>query len=367
MLARVGRGRSGWCFVLCDGLSSQEVDTAFMGQWMDASATDALGLGTLHLRIRALCPADFQSCLGAAIEGLERKEPLGPSSCIVQFVLATEIETDAVTHVLNQMHTALQADYGEALVRVSAMGSEWLGLLGQPSQHKPALEDYLSDDRLTYVDQGIFPKGSPHPDHFETLARFKDKSGHVITATHVLSGTEPDAVLSALDQAMVTSAAHRLNEDPNLHLTVNVCRTTLLDERWHERLKALRENHAAAISRMIFEVTEWPARAAHTPLFKSSRALTTLGSELWLDDFGAGLTSFNEVFVDGITGIKIDRSLLRHAYADGDAFGVLDTVTSFAARMGKVCVIEGAENDDERQFAEDHGATHVQGYFSGRI
>ncbi|MGB1146930.1 MAG: EAL domain-containing protein, partial [Alphaproteobacteria bacterium] len=87
----------------------------------------------------------------------------------------------------------------------------------------------------------------------------------------------------------------------------------------------------------------------------------------WLDDFGAGLTSFNEVFLEGLSGIKIDRNLLRRSIDSGDAFQALKVVTDFARVQGKICVIEGAEDDAERAYAEAKGATHVQGFFSGVI
>ena len=80
-----------------------------------------------------------------------------------------------------------------------------------------------------------------------------------------------------------------------------------------------------------------------------------------------GGTSFNEAVVPGITGLKIDRSLLRSAWLDNDAFGTLGTITGFARRLGKTCVIEGVETLDERRFGESCGASHVQGFFSGRV
>ena len=83
--------------------------------------------------------------------------------------------------------------------------------------------------------------------------------------------------------------------------------------------------------------------------------------------FGAGLTSFNEAFIPGISALKIDRSLLRRCCVDDDAFGVLSLVTAFARRQGKLCVAEGIETAQQRQFAEARGASHVQGFFSGRV
>jgi EAL domain-containing protein (putative c-di-GMP-specific phosphodiesterase class I) len=166
---------------------------------------------------------------------------------------------------------------------------------------------------------------------------------------------------------MLDTAFARLQADPALRLTLNVCRTSLVEPRWRTQVATLSSAAPTAAARLTLEITEWPHRAAALPLAEALHGLSALGVSLWLDDFGSGLTSVNEALLPALSGVKIDRSLIRHSLANGDRLGLVAAISGLARRQGKTCIAEGAENEDERAFAETLGATHVQGFFSGVI
>lgn len=333
-----------------------------------AAAEPVAKIGEFPLHLERLEPALFHAELSQAIAALEAEGGQTADGAITQFVLAETVDPQAVATLLTQMLAAAQTSSEKTgLLRVSALGSAWLGLRPPETQRGQALQDFLSRDRLSHADQGIFASGADQPERFETLARFIDEGGQRLPAARILTGHESDQTLAQLDCLMLSKAAARLAADPGLKLSINVCRTTLRDSSWLGLLDALLSTHGSAFDRAVFEITEWPARAGHVPLSQSLKPLSDRGLGLWLDDFGAGLTSFNEVFIPGIDALKIDRSLLRRCYADSDGFGVLSLVTGFAQRQGKLCVVEGVEDLEERGFAQAQGASHVQGFFSGRI
>ena len=329
-------------------------------------------IGGFFLGLEPLDPAQFRSRLTKAVTSLEAGTGDDSRPSVSQFVLAEAIDQKSVTILLSQMLGSAQASsQQDSVVRVSALGSDWFGV-GAPEtkpepSSSPVLQDFLNADGLSHVDQGIFASRADLPERFETLARFVEPDGNQLPAARVLTGHESDDTLAQLDCTMLARSVARMVADPALRLSINVCRTTLLDPAWLQLLDQLIATHGEAVQRAVFEITEWPARAGHKPLLESLEPLSGRGLALWLDDFGAGLTSFNEVLLPGIAALKVDRSLLRRCCADNDAFGVLDLVAAFAQRRKKLCVIEGVENLKEREFAESHGASHVQGFFSGRL
>lgn len=349
--AAMGGGTLGWRFELGAGLTASVIAE----------------LGGFDLALTPLAPPDFRGSLGKAIGDLEANKGQSQTRTITQYVLSETIDRPSLSHLLDQMLVAAQARPQTGLLRVSALGSEWLGSDLGRSESMPPLLDFLRGGRLTYADQAIFRSGSTQPSRHETLARFHHGADTILPAGQVLTGLEPDAVLVELDRAMLAGAVERLVANPTLQLSINVCRTTLLNTDWTTLLAASVDRHPDALARAVFEVTEWPARAIHTPLATGLAPLAKLGQRLWLDDFGAGLTSFNEAFIPGIAGLKIDRFLHRQCFTDRDTFGVLELVAAFARRQGKTCVIEGVETDQERRFAEACGASHVQGFFSGQV
>lgn len=325
-------------------------------------------LGGFSLSLEPLDPARFRHHLFGAVNAMETGAGNQNHPSVTQFVLAEAVDQRSVAVLLTQMLTSAQASPTDRpLLRASALGPDLFGMSAPETEAVPALEDYLSGDRLSHVDQGIFASGASHPERCETLARFVEHDGSQLPAARVLTGRESEAALAQLDCIMLVRSVSRMVADPALKLSINVCRTTLSEPPWLTLLDQLMATHEQAVQRAVFEITEWPARKGHSLLLDTLKPLSQRGLALWLDDFGAGLTSFNEALMPEIAALKIDRSLLRRCYADQDAFGVLALIAAFARRQGKLCVMEGVENLSERQFAETCGASHVQGFFSGRL
>ena len=331
-------------------------------------ASSVLDVDGFSLHLERLEPEQFQTDLFGAVHVLESQRGQMAGPAVSQYVLADAIDEHSVSTLLIQMlGTARSSSADGGVLRVSALGSEWLGLDRPENGDVLALQDFLTRDRLSHADQGIFAGAADDPERYETLARFIDQNGTQLPAAQVLTGHESSEALAELDCLMLSRAGARLAADPRLNLSINVCRTTLLEPSWLALLDALISAHGSVFDRAVFEITEWPARAVQMPLEHALRPLSDRGLALWLDDFGAGLTSFNEAFIPGISALKIDRSLLRRCCVDDDAFGVLSLITAFARRQGKLCVAEGIETAQQRQFAEARGASHVQGFFSGRV
>lgn len=350
---------SGWCLALGPA-HAQDRPLALN------SEKPLCALGESEVFLKSLDPASFDSNLSLAIDQhFGSNSDLNPS-WVVQYLLAESPSAGLIAAALKQMLAETALPREQALLRLSALGSDWISDSPEDSS-APFLLELLEQGALTFVDQGVFEASAAEPDRFETLARFKGADGQILSAAQVLTGQETDKVLAELDRRMLLSSVERLCSDESLKLSVNVCRTTLQDSGWYQVFEQLQAEHPEATSRMILEITEWPTRAVRSPLTQSGETLGALKVDLWLDDFGAGLTSFNEVFLEGLSGIKIDRNLLRRSIDSGDAFQALKVVTDFARAQGKICVIEGAENDVERAYAEAKGATHVQGFFSGVI
>ena len=334
----------------------------------DAVDSPVLEIDGFFLRLERLEPMPFQRDLCGAVDALESGRGQRGGRAVCHYVLADSIDEPSVASLLVQMlATARASGGGNTVLRVGALGSDWPGLSRPEKADAPPLQDFLTGNRLSHMDQGIFACAADRPERYETLARFIDQGGTRLPAAHVLTGYEPSDALAELDCFMLSRGVERLVADPSLNLSINVCRTTLLEPSWLGLLDQLMSAHGSVFDRAVFEITEWPARAVQTPLEQALKPLADRGLVLWLDDFGAGLTSFNEAFIPGVAAVKIDRSLLRRCCADNDAFGVLALVTAFAHRQGKLCVAEGIESAKERRFAEALGASHVQGFFSGRV
>ena len=272
----------------------------------DATSPDdeVVAVGQLSLRIQRLEPADFRAALEAVIRTLEAEaEPqsetasdieletgMGPKGppILTQFVLAQDLDPEALSVLLAQIHRVTCSITQGMLVRVGVLSAQWLARTGHGDTTEQGLAHYLNHNSLKQADQGIYALEQDDPCRHESLARFMDSGGAVHSAGKVLTGGEPWALLAGLDRTMLSTALDRLHADADLQLSINVCRSTLADQGWlsilHDRLMT----HADALARLVFEITEWPLQAQDAPLSQALSPLKALGLDIWLDDFGGG-------------------------------------------------------------------------------
>ena len=127
-----------------------------------ASAAEPVAkIGEFPLHLERLEPALFHAELSQAVVALEAEGGQTADGAITQFVLAETVDPQAVATLLTQMLAAAQTSSAKTgLLRVSALGSAWLGLRPPETQRGQALQDFLSRDRLSHADQGIFASGA---------------------------------------------------------------------------------------------------------------------------------------------------------------------------------------------------------------
>jgi EAL domain-containing protein (putative c-di-GMP-specific phosphodiesterase class I) len=94
--------------------------------------------------------------------------------------------------------------------------------------------------------------------------------------------------------------------------------------------------------------------------------LRKMGCLIAMDDFGAGHSNFDRVFVFQPDIVKIDRELIRTAAQSSKAERVLAGIVSLVHEAGSLVIIEGVETETELDVAIATNADMVQGFFFSR-
>lgn len=366
---------------------SDQIDAAAATVQAAAIQGSAAGLvlsGSTHvldkseLKVQALDAFAFRASFARALDELKAKPPSGrgypPSLFLVPprsgaFLLASTLAGLASNWTQADRQDFLSAS-GEPLIQISTWQSELRPDHAEVRTIDPTVEvlsDYLRTGHIRAADHGIFARGSTQPEWLETLARFGSAETGFRVAGEVLTGREPAADYAALDLQMLIFALNRLAAEPRLKLSVNASRASLNDPQWRRQCRAHLVGTSRSVrARLAVEVTETPAPLRPKDLAAAIAELDALGVKVWLDDIGTSVTALNEIRIAGVAGLKLDRSLSQHAFACDDGFGVVSGLAGFAAQQGIDFIVEGVEDNDQRQRAEDWGATHVQGFFAGQ-
>lgn len=114
------------------------------------------------------------------------------------------------------------------------------------------------------------------------------------------------------------------------------------------------------------EVTEALAMENPERAVEMMRVLETSGTEIILDEFGAGFTSIPYLKRFPAETIKIDKSIVQAGTAgEGDGAAVLRSVASLADELGKRVIAEGVEIEDDVIFLRAIGCEYGQGLYYG--
>jgi len=190
---------------------------------------------------------------------------------------------------------------------------------------------------------------------YEALARWQHPDRGLLDADDFLPLAEESGLIIAIGEHVLREAcAEAVRRD--CAVAVNLSPRQVAHPDLPAQVGAALDDAGLEPARLCLEIAE----RALTP--ESSGvlcALSDLGVELALDDFGAGAASLAHLRDWPIELVKIDRALVT---GDPD---VLAAVVALAHALGLETVAEGVETPDQLAALEELGCRRAQGYLLG--
>ena len=166
---------------------------------------------------------------------------------------------------------------------------------------------------------------------------------------------------SAIAQAsLLNRAGHRL------HMSVNISRFDLIDERLPDEIDHLLELHRFPHDHLTLEVSE---SALTSDLDRAEQCVIELrqrGLRVSIDDFGTGYSSMSRLLTLAIDEVKIDKSFVLQLCSDPRAQAIVRSAIELARALDLMVVAEGIGTEDVFRSLQCVGADIGQGYFISR-
>jgi EAL domain-containing protein (putative c-di-GMP-specific phosphodiesterase class I) len=330
------------------------------------------GAGTLYLWF------PLGHSLGKGLLSLQRAEaryqPVGDKQCVLVRLNAGDIEgvvaglmaafsgeeaRDTKTLFLARREEPQLADFAQV------MPLQQLSTLLQSSW----LIDILEQERVTSFFQPIVLATDPsHIFAHEALLRGIDGNGALMSPKPMFDLARDASLLFQLDRVARLSAirtAGRLGIGS--HIFVNFNPSSVYDPAFCLRstVQAIDE-FGIDRDRVVFEVVESDSYSDLDHLRSTLDYYRNAGFRIALDDFGVGFSSFGLVGQLKPDFIKLDMSLIHNVHIDPVKAVIANNILETANQLGIETVAEGVEVQEELDWARDHRATFVQGYFIAR-
>ena len=210
---------------------------------------------------------------------------------------------------------------------------------------------------------------------FEALARWNDPVHGMISPGIFVPVLEeahlsPQLDLYIIEQVCRDFAAVRraLPDWVMLRTSVNLSRVDfrLLDVL--QAIEDIRVRYNVTRDMLNIEVTESALSEDEVFLQSEIARLRAAGYEVWMDDFGCGSSSLNNIKDFVFDVIKIDMKFLRSFEVNPKSRVVLRSIVNMAKELGMHTLAEGVETEEQFAFLREIGCEKVQGYlFSAPI
>lgn len=200
---------------------------------------------------------------------------------------------------------------------------------------------------------------------YEGLIRVKDEAGRIIPAAHFMPIVEQTDLGRQIDTVALDLALRKLQDDPNLRLSVNVSARSLADGNWRRTLEAGLAGQVSLNDRLIFEISETSAMLLHEVLIRFMQEMRPRGIGFALDGFGAGMTAFRFLRDFMFDLVKIDKGFAKGIAHDPDNQVLAEALIIVAHQFEMFAIADGIEAAEDAEFFESIGVDCLQGYHFG--
>ena len=230
------------------------------------------------------------------------------------------------------------------------------------------LRGAVAGGQLRLVFQPVVSAASEDLIGFEALLRWLHPVRGTLSPAEFLPLAEAAGLVGIIGDWVVRTACTEAAKWPrHLRLTVNLS----LPELEQPHLAGIVASALAATGldpeRLEFDIPETAVRSDSELVRGVLAALDALGTQLALDDFGAGATSLLSLKAAPLDRLKIDPKLIRAAVPASSRTGpVLSALVGLAESLGMGVTAEGVETLEELALVRRLGCDSIQGFLFGR-
>ncbi|MBR5375890.1 MAG: EAL domain-containing protein [Lachnospiraceae bacterium] len=201
----------------------------------------------------------------------------------------------------------------------------------------------------------------------EALARWDDPEKGLLSPGEFIETLEEYRQIHKLDIHIIEMVCRDHKEifskwDRVLPVSVNLSRLDFELCDIAGEVRRLAKQYEVPSEDLEIEITE--SALSHNPeaLDRAMNSFRLAKHNLWLDDFGAGYSSFNVLKNYSFDVLKLDMKFLE-GFGENERFEpIMHSIISLCEKLGMISLAEGVETGEEYEFLKKCGCCRMQGY-----
>lgn len=233
------------------------------------------------------------------------------------------------------------------------------------------LRDAVGTVGLDHVFQPVVELDTGRIVGFETLVRWHHEREGVISPADFLPLAEDLGLLATIDLSSMEAAMTMKRElaaagHGRAVLSFNASNDLLRHPSFINHLVFGAETVGMQRGQIAIEVLETTVFTDHGERDSPARVIRDLrdaGFNVYLDDFGMGYAGLAHLAELAITGIKLDRALVKRLLTSRASAKITGTIIDLCSDLGLRVIAEGVEDAATAQKLHQMGCSHIQGYW----
>jgi diguanylate cyclase (GGDEF)-like protein len=225
------------------------------------------------------------------------------------------------------------------------------------------IREAIEQDRIIPYFQPILNNASGTIEKFESLMRIRAADGRIIPPGEFFTIAKKSKLYPDLSRAIIEKTS-RVMRDENREVSINVSLEDVQHPRVLEVIERVVSDNGLG-KRIVFELLESEGIENYAEVSQFIERMKSRGCKIAIDDFGTGYSNFEHILRLQVDYLKLDASLVKVITTDTNARCIVETIVSFARKLGIQTIAEFVHNEAVQTVVRSIGVDHSQGYFIG--
>ena len=127
-----------------------------------------------------------------------------------------------------------------------------------------------------------------------------------------------------------------------------------------------RKKYNVPINMLDLEITETVLKDNPQHIKEECEKMRNIGYQIWLDDFGSGFSSLNNLVEYDFDVLKLDLVFLKNFCINPKTATLISCIVEGAKELGVKTLCEGVETEEQYEFLKKIGCEKAQGFYFGK-
>jgi diguanylate cyclase (GGDEF)-like protein/PAS domain S-box-containing protein len=201
----------------------------------------------------------------------------------------------------------------------------------------------------------------------ETLIRWEHPEQGMISPTKFIPLAEEIGLIAPIGEWVLHNACQQYKRwweagYRGLRLAVNLSARQFRQGNLLLMIERVLQETGVSPDSLELELTESTFMQQTEETIKTLRALSDLGVQLAIDDFGIGYSNLSYLRRFPLHTLKIDQSFIRDISSDPDDDAIVSAIIAMAHSLKLIVIAEGVETSEQMEFLRQRQCDVLQGY-----